>query len=102
MLSAVAAVRVPVPRSPYTRIFLSYGGERVEQRGGIFDQDTTILTSGQGFRSSLASLQRDTRIGLPFPTAGSLQTFAASFNGGPLGGNTASNGIPPSLRLRPA
>ncbi|HEU5184740.1 MAG TPA: outer membrane protein assembly factor BamA [Gemmatimonadaceae bacterium] len=80
----------PVPRSPFTRVFLSYGGERVEQRGGIFDQDTTILTSGEGFRSTLGvSAQRDTRIGLPFATAGSLQTFSASFNGGPLGGNTA-------------
>jgi len=80
----------PVPRSPFTRVFLSYGGERVEQRGGIFDQDTTILTSGEGFRSTLGvSAQRDTRIGLPFATAGSLQSFSASFNGGPLGGNTA-------------
>jgi outer membrane protein insertion porin family len=80
----------PVPRSPFTRVFVSYGGERVEQRGGIFDVDTTLLTTGEGFRSSLgASIQRDTRIGLPFPTAGSLQTFSSSFNGGPLGGNTA-------------
>jgi outer membrane protein insertion porin family len=80
----------PVPRSPFTRVFVSYGGERVEQRGGIFDQDTTLLSSGEGFRSTLGlSAQRDTRIGLPFATAGSLQTFAASFNGGPLGGNTA-------------
>jgi outer membrane protein insertion porin family len=80
----------PVPRSPFTRVFLSYGGERVEQRGGIFDQDTTLLSSGEGFRSTLGvSAQRDTRIGLPFATAGSLQTFAASFNGGPLGGNTS-------------
>jgi outer membrane protein insertion porin family len=80
----------PVPRSPFTRVFLSYGGERVEQRGGIFETDTAILSSGEGFRSTLGmSAQRDTRIGLPFPTAGSLQTFAASFNGGPLGGNTA-------------
>jgi outer membrane protein insertion porin family len=80
----------PVPQSPFTRVFLSYGGERVEQRGGIFETDTTILSSGEGFRSSLGvSVQRDTRIGLPFATAGSLQSFSASFNGGPLGGNTS-------------
>jgi outer membrane protein insertion porin family len=80
----------PVPRSPFTRVFLSYGGERVEQRGGIFEQDTTLLSSGEGFRSTVGvSTQRDTRIGLPFPTAGSLQSFSASFNGGPLGGNTS-------------
>ena len=80
----------PVPQSPFTRVFLSYGGERVEQRGGIFETDTTFLTSGEGFRSSLGtSIQRDTRIGLPFATAGSLQSFSASFNGGPLGGNTS-------------
>jgi outer membrane protein insertion porin family len=81
----------PVPRSPFTRVFLSYGGERVEQSGGIFERDVTgSLQSGEGFRSTLgASLQRDTRIGLPFATAGSLQTFSSSFNGGPLGGTTS-------------
>jgi outer membrane protein insertion porin family len=89
----------PVPRSPFTRVFVSYGGERVEQRGGIFDQDTTLLTTGEGFRSSLGlSAQRDTRIGLPFATAGSLQSFSASFNGGPLGGNTAFQRYTTELR----
>ena len=81
----------PVPRSPFTRVFVSYGGERVEQSGGIFERDVTgSLQSGEGFRSTLGtSAQRDTRIGLPFATAGSLQTFSASFNGGPLGGTTS-------------
>ena len=89
----------PVPRSPFTRVFVSYGGERVEQRGGIFDQDTTLLSSGEGFRSSLGlSAQRDTRIGLPFATAGSLQSFSASFNGGPLGGNTSFQRYTTELR----
>lgn len=89
----------PIPRSPFTRVFVSYGGERVEQRGGIFDRDTTLLTTGEGFRSSLGlSVQRDTRIGLPFPTAGSLQTFSSSFNGGPLGGNTAFQRYTTELR----
>ena len=81
----------PVPRSPFTRVFLSYGAEGVEQSGGIFERDVTgDLSSGEGFRSTVGvSAQRDTRIGLPFATAGSLQTFSASFTGGPLGGTTS-------------
>ena len=80
----------PVPWSYYTRLFLSYGGESVKYS----EENSTLL--GQlaqdcrsCFRSTLGLTgTHDTRIGLPFPTDGGLQTIAAQFNGGPLGGTS--------------
>lgn len=79
----------PVPRSFYSRIFVSYGGEQVRYT----DENQTLLGSIAGatcrncFRSTLGVTgTHDTRIGLPFPTDGGLQTLTAQFNGGPLGG----------------
>jgi outer membrane protein insertion porin family len=79
----------PFPNSPFTRIFLSYSGEAVRYQGGIADQDTTIDTD-YNFRSAIGvTATRDTRIDLPFATAGGLQTVTAQFNGGPLGGTSS-------------
>jgi outer membrane protein insertion porin family len=79
----------PVPWSPFTRVFLSYGGERVKTGGGIFEDDTTSLFSRNGWRSTLGfTMTHDTRIDMPFASAGGMQTFSAQFNGGPLGGDT--------------
>lgn len=81
---------LPVPRSRFSRVFLSYGGETVRfGSGGLLG--TTAAEFGNGeFRSTLgANFQRDTRVDLPFPTAGSMQNFSTSFNGGPLGGSSA-------------
>jgi outer membrane protein insertion porin family len=79
---------LPVPGSNFTRVFMSYTGESVQfGTAGLLgtvqnDQSCTNCT-----RSAVAvDITRDTRIGLPFPTAGSLQTASAQFNGGPLGG----------------
>ncbi len=79
----------PVPNSIYTRLFVSYGGERVK-----FGREGTLGTVGQEcnncFRSTLGfTAQRDTRTGLPFPADGGLQSFNAQFNGGPLGGSAS-------------
>ncbi len=78
----------PVGTSLYTRLFASYGLESVKYSG-----DTTTLlgqqsSSCQGcIRSGIGlSLQRDTRIGLPFAAAGSLETISLDLNGGPFGG----------------
>ncbi len=81
---------IPLPHSPYTRVFVSYGAENVSfgTQGllGDFRSDGT----NKSFRSTLGfSLARDTRIDLPFPTAGAQYNLAANFNGGILGG-TAS------------
>jgi outer membrane protein insertion porin family len=70
---------------------VSYGGEAVRYK----DENTTLLGSLANsacrscFRSTLGLTgTHDTRIGLPFATDGGLQTFAAQFNGGPLGGTS--------------
>ena len=77
-----------VPNTYYTRLFLSYGAEAAKFSGGIANRDTTIDTSNR-FRSMLGvTLTHDTRIDMPFASAGSMQTFTSQFNGGPLGGST--------------
>jgi outer membrane protein insertion porin family len=80
----------PVPRSFWSRFYLSYGGERVSFRG---ENETLLGSVARGectdrcFRSTLgATLTRDTRIGLPFAVDGGLQTITSGFSGGPLGG----------------
>jgi outer membrane protein insertion porin family len=78
----------PVPWSRITRVFLSYGAERVKAGGGLFDRDTSSFVVQNGFRSTIGlTATHDTRIDLPFATAGGLQTVSAQFNGGPLGGD---------------
>ena len=78
---------LPVPSSRYTRLFLSYGGERVSYGGtGL----VSTISCNNCFRSSVgATLTRDTRIDLPFPSAGTTQSISAQFNGGPLGGSAS-------------
>lgn len=80
----------PFRNSNFTRVFLSYGGESVRfGSDGLLGQVDSTLYSGSSFRSNLGlDVVRDTRVGLPFPVAGSTQSISAQFNGGPLGGNT--------------
>ncbi len=80
----------PLLGARYTRIGVSYGVEAVRYGGtGLLSTVTTNDCAGC-LRSTLGfDLTRDTRIEMPFATDGSLQTFNAQFNGGPLGG-TAS------------
>ena len=80
----------PVPGSRWTRIFLDYGGETVKYGDeGL----TSTISCGAGsscFRSSVGfTIDRDTRIDMPFPSGGAHQSLAAQFNGGPLGGTAA-------------
>jgi outer membrane protein insertion porin family len=86
------SVRVGFPfrRSNFTRVFLSYGGESVKfgDEGLLGRVDSSSAFRGSSFRSTLGlDLVRDTRIGMPFPVAGSTQSITAQFNGGPLGGS---------------
>lgn len=77
----------PVPRRPYTRFLVSYGGEAVRYSGDGLLASIGCNEGQRCFRSSIGTqLVNDTRIDLPFPTAGSRLNFDASFNGGPLGG----------------
>lgn len=78
----------PVPGSYFTTLGVSYTADAVTLRGVT---DTTLLNRGfcvsNCFRSALGvDLTHDTRIGLPFPTAGGMQTLTADINGGFLGG----------------
>jgi outer membrane protein insertion porin family len=85
----------PVFGSRYTRLFLNYGGESVK-----YGSDGLVGTIGQCtnaagratscFRSTVGtSLDRDTRIGMPFPTSGVHQSIDAQFSGGVLGGSAS-------------
>jgi outer membrane protein insertion porin family len=79
----------PVFGDNYSRLFLSYG---IDQQS--FTGSSTNVGVSEAFRcnecvrSTLgASLLRDTRIDLPFPTAGTMVQFGFSHSGGVLGGS---------------
>lgn len=82
----------PVPRSRWTRLFVDYAGETVKYGDeGLTGRIISCGSAGEScFRSSVGlTVDRDTRIDMPFPSAGAHQSFAAQFNGGPLGGTAA-------------
>jgi outer membrane protein insertion porin family len=80
-------VGVPFLGSRYSRVFASYGLQRVTYSGGSVDLQAAYQCA-PCTRSTLgASFLRDTRIGLPFPVAGSMINVSAEQNGGILGGN---------------
>jgi len=74
----------PISNSQRTRLYASYGGERVKYGGdGLV---ATIQCNGC-FRSTLGfQLDHDTRFGTPFPYAGVHENVSLQLNGGPLGG----------------
>jgi outer membrane protein insertion porin family len=88
----------PVPQSIYTRLFVSYGGEKVNYTTqGLLG--TVAQACDRCWRSTLGfTAQHDTRTGLPFPADGGLQSFNAQFNGGPLGGTASFQRYTTELR----
>lgn len=77
----------PIPRSLFSRLRISYGGEVVSfgDEGLLGEQST--LYDDNSFRSTLGvTAMRDTRVDMPFATAGGMQSLTAQFSGGPLGG----------------
>src|SRR5207247_6363309 len=80
----------PLFNDRYTRLFVSYA---------IDDQTFTGATTGLAslscnncIRSTIGlSVMRDTRIDLPFPTAGTMHSIGLSQSGGPLGGTGNSS-----------
>jgi outer membrane protein insertion porin family len=77
---------LPLFGSRYTRLFASYGIQRVRFTEGSEDLRETFQCSNC-IRSSLsATVARDTRVGLPFAFAGSSARVTAEANGGILGG----------------
>ena len=76
---------LPLFGSRYTRLFTSYTLEQSR-----FDSETLspVYTCANCLLSSVgASIVRDTRIDLPFATAGVMHQFQFSQSGGPLGGS---------------
>jgi len=78
---------LPMPWSRFTRATVGYGGEAVRYGSDGF---LSAVNCDNCFRSTVElGLNHDTRIDLPFPTAGSSMALTAQFNGGPLGGTAA-------------
>jgi len=77
----------PVFGDNYTRLFLSYG---IDQQSFTGSDPTApaLFRCNNCVRSTVgASLMRDTRIDLPFPTAGTMIQLGLSQSGGLLGGS---------------
>jgi outer membrane protein insertion porin family len=76
----------PFLSARYTRLYLSYGLQRISFSGGSTDLQETFRCS-ECTRSTVgASVVRDTRVGLPFATGGAYTNVAGELNGGVLGG----------------
>jgi outer membrane protein insertion porin family len=78
----------PAFRDRYTRLFVSYGLDEQTFTGSA---SNLAFSSVYGCRNCLRStlgvtVTRDTRIDLPFATAGTYTSFGLSQSGGPLGG----------------
>jgi outer membrane protein insertion porin family len=77
----------PIPQSPYTRVFLTYGLESVRFGASGFLGEQAAQFTGANVRSYIGTtLGYDTRVDLPFASAGAQRTFTAQFNG--LGGTS--------------
>lgn len=72
--------------SRYSRIFASYGFQRIRFTEGSADLQSRFQCSPCSRSTVGLSFLRDTRIGLPFPVAGSMVSVSAEQNGGILGG----------------
>ena len=79
----------PVFGDNYTRLFVSYGIDQQSFTGSATNTAfSAAFRCNDCVRSTVgASLMRDTRIDLPFPTAGTMVQFGLSQSGGPLGGS---------------
>ena len=78
----------PVFGDNYTRLYLSYGLDQQSFTGSSSNVAfSAAFRCNDCVRSTLgASLMRDTRIDMPFPTAGTMVQFGLSQSGGLLGG----------------
>jgi len=72
--------------SRYTRLFTSYSYQRVRYTEGSADLRARFRCSACSRSTVGSSILRDTRVGLPFATGGSLTNVSGEFNGGILGG----------------
>ena len=79
-------VGFPLLGARYTRLFGSYGYQRIKYTGGSEDLRARFFCESCTRSSLGATLARDTRVGLPFPIAGNSVTVNGELNGGFLGG----------------
>jgi outer membrane protein insertion porin family len=85
-----------LPNSRTTRFYTSYGGERVSYGG---DGLVSTINCNGCFRSTLGlTLDHDTRLGVPFPYAGTHENVALQLNGGPLGGSASFQRLTTEMR----
>jgi outer membrane protein insertion porin family len=75
----------PVRGSRYTRLLLSYALEQSSYSSSAIS--SVYYCQNCVLSMSTASLVRDTRIELPFPTGGALHRVTIAQGGGPLGGS---------------
>ena len=78
----------PVFGDNYSRLFVQYGLDQQTFTGSTRNQAfASVFSCNDCVRSTLGvSLMRDTRIDLPFATAGTMVQVGLSHSGGPLGG----------------
>jgi outer membrane protein insertion porin family len=76
----------PFLGSRYTRLFTSYSFQRVRYTEGSADLRARFRCSACTRSSLGSSILRDTRVGLPFATGGSMTSVSGELNGGFLGG----------------
>jgi outer membrane protein insertion porin family len=76
----------PFLGSRYTRIFANYSFQRVRYTEGSTDLRARFRCSSCSRSTLGSSILRDTRVGLPFATGGSLTSVSGELNGGFLGG----------------
>jgi outer membrane protein insertion porin family len=77
----------PFLGSRYTRLFTNYSFQRIRYEGGSQDLQQQFRCRACTRSSLGASIVRDTRIGLPFATGGSMTNVGGELNGGFLGGS---------------
>lgn len=77
---------LPFLGSRYSRVFASYGFQKIRYTDGSADLQSRFRCSPCTRSTIGLSFLRDTRVGLPFPVAGSQVTLGVEQNGGPLGG----------------
>jgi outer membrane protein insertion porin family len=79
-------IGLPFLGSRYTRLFMSYGLQRIKYSEGSSDLRLRFACASCTRSTVGMSVVRDTRIGLPFPTAGTFVNVGGELNGGILGG----------------
>jgi outer membrane protein insertion porin family len=76
----------PFLGSRYTRLFTNYSFQKISYTEGSVDIQQRFRCSACTRSSLGASIMRDTRVGLPFATGGSMTNVGGELDGGFLGG----------------